>query len=122
MSSTTSYRLSGVALLIGGILPALAAAVEVATYRIVQEAMINVVHHAQARTCTIRFALDHGLEVEVCDDGRGILAGHRAGVGLTSIRERAAELGGTCEIEPRPGGGTRLHVQLPLAKAAEREE
>jgi signal transduction histidine kinase len=103
-------------------LPALAAAVEVATYRIVQEAMINVVHHAQARTCTIRFALDHGLEVEVCDDGRGILAGHRAGVGLTSIRERAAELGGTCEIEPRPGGGTRLHVQLPLAKAAEREE
>ena len=103
-------------------LPALAAAVEVATYRIVQEAVTNVVRHAQAHICTIRFALDHDLEVEVCDDGRGISAGHRAGVGLTSIHERAAELGGTCQIEPRSGGGTRLYVRLPLTKAAEREE
>jgi len=97
-------------------LPSLPAAVEVATYRIVQEALTNVVRHAQARTCSIHFALDHGLDVEMCDDGRGIPAGHRAGVGLTSIRERAAELGGICEIEPIPTGGTRIHVRLPLPK------
>ena len=102
-------------------LPPLPAAVEVATYRIVQEAMTNVVRHAQARTCTIRFALDNGLDVEVCDDGRGIPAGQRVGVGLTSIRERAAELGGICEVESCPGGGIRLHVRLPLPKVTEQE-
>ncbi len=103
-------------------LPPLPAAVEVAAYRIVQEAMTNVARHAQAHTCTIRFALDQGLDVEVCDDGRGIPAGQRAGVGLTSIRERAAELAGRCEIETMPIGGTRLHVRLPLPKTTEREE
>jgi signal transduction histidine kinase len=103
-------------------LPPLPAAVEVATYRIVQEAMTNVVRHAQARTCTIRFALDNGLDVEIGDDGRGIPTGQRAGVGLTSIRERAAELGGMCEIEAMPAGGTRLHIRLPLPKATEGEE
>jgi signal transduction histidine kinase len=103
-------------------LPPLPAAVEVAAYRIVQEAMTNVVRHAQAHTCTIRFALDHGLDLEICDDGQGILAGQRAGVGLTSIRERAAELAGRCEIEAIPAGGTRLHIQLPLPKMIEREE
>lgn len=97
-------------------LPALPAAVEVATYRIVQEALTNVVRHAQAHSCIVRFTLGHSLKVEVRDDGRGIAAGQRAGVGLTSIRERAAELGGTCEIETAPTSGTRLYVQLPLAK------
>jgi signal transduction histidine kinase len=103
-------------------LPPLPAAVEVATYRIVQEAMTNVVRHAQAHTCTIRFALDHDLDVEICDDGQGIPLGQRAGVGLTSIRERAAELGGMCEIEAMPSGGTCLHVRLPLPKATGREK
>jgi signal transduction histidine kinase len=103
-------------------LPPLPAAVEVAAYRIVQEAMTNVARHAQAHTCTIRFALDHGLDLEICDDGRGILAGQRAGVGLTSIRERAAELAGRCEIEAISAGGTRLHIRLPLPRATEREE
>ena len=103
-------------------LPPLPAAVEVATYRIVQEAMTNVVRHAQAHTCTIRLALDNNLDIEVCDDGRGVPAGHHAGVGLTSIRERTAELGGTCQIEPHLGGGTRLHVRFPFTKVAEGEE
>ena len=70
-------------------LPSLPAAVEVATYRIVQEAITNVVRHSQACNCTIRFALNHGLDIEICDDGRGIPTGQRAGVGLTSIRERS---------------------------------
>jgi signal transduction histidine kinase len=100
-------------------LPSLPAAVEVAAYRIAQEAMTNVVRHAQAHTCSIHFALNNGLRVEVCDDGRGIPAGQRAGVGLTSMRERAAELGGRCEIEAIPAGGTRIFVLLPLPKAVE---
>jgi signal transduction histidine kinase len=103
-------------------LPALPAAAEVATYRIVQEAMTNVVRHSQACNCTIRFAFDHDLDIEICDDGRGISTDQRAGVGLTSIRERVAELGGICEIETQPVGGTRLHVRLPLSKSNEREE
>lgn len=103
-------------------LPLLPAAVEVAAYRIVQEALTNVVRHAQAHTCTIRFTLNCGLEIEVCDDGRGIPVGQRAGVGLTSIRERAAELAGVCEIESMSTVGTRLHVRLPLPETIEREE
>jgi signal transduction histidine kinase len=97
-------------------LPSLPAAVEVAAYRIVQEALTNVVRHAQAHTCSIRFTLDNGLCMEVYDNGRGIPAGRRGGVGLTSIRERAAELGGTSEIEAIPAGGTRIFVRLPLPK------
>lgn len=97
-------------------LPSLPAAVEVAAYRIAQEALTNVVRHAQAHTCSIRFTLDNGLCMEVCDNGRGIPPGRRGGVGLTSIRERAAELGGTSEIEAIPAGGTRIFVRLPLPK------
>ena len=103
-------------------LPPLPAAVEVATYRIVLEAMTNVVRHSQACNCTIRFALGNGLDIEICDDGRGISTDHRAGVGLTSIRERVAELGGICQIEAQPAGGTRIHVKLPMQKTVEREE
>ncbi len=84
--------------------------------------MTNVVRHAQAHACTIHLAVDGDLEVDIRDDGRGILAGQRAGVGLTSIRERTAELGGRCEIETMPAGGTRLHVCLPLPKGPQREE
>ncbi|MFN8512546.1 MAG: hypothetical protein U0232_16455 [Thermomicrobiales bacterium] len=51
----------------------------------------------------------------IADDGVGIAAGRRAGVGLASMRERAEELGGTCIIEPNPGGGTRVTARLPLA-------
>lgn len=104
------------------LLPELSAAVEVAVYRIVQEALTNVVRHAQARICTIRFQFSQGLDVEICDDGQGISKGARTGVGLTSMRERAAELAGRCEIEALPAGGTRLHVWLPLPKALEQEK
>jgi signal transduction histidine kinase len=96
-------------------LPALPAAVEVAAYRIVQEALTNVVRHADARTCVIRLALDGALRLEICDDGRGLVDLHRVGVGITSMRERAAELGGACVVEPAPGGGTRVVAELPLA-------
>lgn len=95
-------------------LPAVPAAVELAAYRIVLEALTNVVRHADARTCTVRFAVDDSLYVEVCDDGVGLPGTLHPGVGLTSIRTRTEELGGTCVIEPAPGSGTRVHVRIPL--------
>jgi signal transduction histidine kinase len=97
-------------------LPALPAAVEVAAYRIATEAVTNVTRHAGARTATVTLTAGDGmLRVEVTDDGRGAGPGHRAGVGLTSMRERAEELGGSCTVAPRPGGGTIVSAQLPLA-------
>jgi signal transduction histidine kinase len=98
--------------------PPLPAAVEVAAYRIVQEALTNIVRHAQARRCSIRLALSDHLEVEVVDDGRGLAYGtlRNGGVGLVSMRERAVELDGTCVIEAGPGGGTRVRASLPLTR------
>jgi signal transduction histidine kinase len=97
-------------------LPALLAAVEVAAYRIVQEALTNVVRHANARSCCVRLRIDDGLWVEIQDDGRGLPATRRSGVGLTSIRERTTELGGTLTIESAAGQGTHIRVRLPLAE------
>ena len=54
------------------------------------------------------------MSLEVIDDGCGVPEEHPVGVGLTSMRERAAELGGTCVIEAAPGGGTRVYTELPL--------
>ncbi len=95
-------------------LPPLPAAVEVAAYRIVQEALTNVVRHAQARSCVVRLTLGDVLGVEISDDGVGLPPGSRAGVGLTSMRERTVELGGTWRIESVPSRGTCIGVQLPL--------
>ncbi len=96
-------------------LPALPAALEVATYRIVQEALSNVARHAHARTCTVRLTLSEAvLQVEITDDGIGQPPAPRGGVGLLSMRERAAELGGTCQIEATPEGGTLVCARLPM--------
>ncbi|HKH12119.1 MAG TPA: GAF domain-containing sensor histidine kinase [Rubrobacter sp.] len=95
-------------------LPRLPAAVEVAAYRIVQEALTNVVRHADAGSCLVRISLDGALELEIADDGIGLPPDRPAGVGLTSMRERAVELGGACEILPAPTGGTRVLAHLPL--------
>lgn len=96
-------------------LPPLPAALEVAAYRIVLEALTNVARHAQAQNCWIRLRSDADLHIEVVDDGIGLPPMIRAGVGLTSMRERATELGGRCVLDPRPGGGTRVWARLPLA-------
>lgn len=95
-------------------LPNLPAAAEVAAYRIAMEGLTNVVRHAGAHSCRLCLEVGEALELEITDDGRGLPEGVRAGVGLTSIRERAAELGGLCEIESPEGGGTRVWVRLPL--------
>jgi signal transduction histidine kinase len=98
-------------------LPALPAAVEVAAYRITLEALTNVARHAHAHNCTVHLAVNGALELEIVDDGVGLSPEHRAGVGLASMRERAAELGGTCSVERLPAGGTCVRACLPIAGA-----
>ena len=99
-------------------LPEFSAAVEVATYRIVQEALNNVVRHAGAKNCLVRIAVNGSLEIEITDDGVGLQAERQAGVGLVSMRERAEELGGTFDAGDGPGGGTRIFARLPLTGPA----
>jgi signal transduction histidine kinase len=98
------------------VLPALPAAVEVAAYRIVQEALENVSKHSQARHCAIRFASHNGLEIEITDDGIGLPSNITPGVGLRSMQERAEELGGSCVIERGTNGGTHVLACLPMGE------
>jgi signal transduction histidine kinase len=96
-------------------LPHLPAAVEVAAYRIIQEALTNIARHAQAKTGTVSLAINKDLELMVSDDGMGFPPSQRAGVGLSSMRERAEEIGGTCVVESATGGGTRVIARIPIA-------
>ncbi|HET6391621.1 MAG TPA: sensor histidine kinase [Blastococcus sp.] len=96
-------------------LPTLRAAVEVAAYRIATEAVANAVRHAAASTCTVSLGLSgDDLLVEIVDDGRGVAPDAVPGVGSTSMRERAAELGGTLDVTSAPGAGTTVRARLPL--------
>ena len=97
-----------------GELPELPAAVEVAAYRIVTEALTNVVRHSSASAANVRLSTSAGtLHVAIHDDGINLESSWQPGVGLTSIRERAAELGGRCRIQHDRTGG-RVDVELPL--------
>jgi signal transduction histidine kinase len=97
-----------------GDLGALPAAVETAAFRIVEEALTNVMRHARARTCEVRLRRERALVIEVTDDGLGIPVDAPAGVGLGSMRERATELGGSLGIGALGVGGTSIRAQLPL--------
>ena len=97
--------------------PDLPPAVEVAAYRIVTEALTNVVRHAQATTCRVGLAAMDGtgrpaLHLTVVDDGSGAPP-NGVGNGLSTMRERAEELGGTCTVTFRPGQGTTVEALLP---------
>ncbi|WP_129840198.1 histidine kinase [Streptomyces sp. RFCAC02] len=96
---------------------------ELSAYRIVQEAVTNVVRHARTGRCRVR--VEYGEEevsVEVVDDGRGMRDGGAAGggFGLTGMRERVALLHGRFEAGPRPGGGFRVAAALPVPAEADR--
>jgi len=98
---------------VGEPLPTLPAAVEVAAYRIAVEAMTNAVRHAGAGTVRLRVAAGDDLEVDVTDDG-ALVDSWTPGVGLSSIAERTAELGGEWRAGPADGGGGRVWARLPL--------
>ncbi|MGH2827572.1 MAG: histidine kinase [Actinomycetota bacterium] len=100
-----------------GDLSSLPAAVEVAAYHITLEALTNAARHSRATRCSARLELrDAFLNVQVVDDGKGLRSDHRVGVGLSSMRERAAELGGTCTIEST-SGGTQVRARLPCPRS-----
>lgn len=105
-----------------GDLPPLPAAVEAAAYRIVQEAMTNSLRHAGPTQIAVRLrATGSALEIEIEDDGGGMAAGTRPGVGIRSMRERAEELGGALQIDSPAGEaarGTRVRAALPLERPA----
>ena len=99
--------------------PALPAAVEVAAYRIITEALTNVVRHAHAHQVAIAIAVDGDLWLSVNDDGAVRTAngdGWRPGLGLQSMVERAAELGGTLQAGPTQTGG-RVEARLRAGAA-----
>ena len=117
--STSATRQNGVQIMVEvpEPLPSLPAAVEVATYRIVQEALTNVVRHAQAKTCRVLLLLTKDvLHIEVMDDGIGLTQRRRGGIGLMTMHERAAELGGTCKVMAMETQGTCVQACLPLLK------
>ncbi len=99
-------------------MPALPAATEVAVYRIASEAIHNVVKHAQATCCMVEIDVEaKTLVLNVSDDGRSPTGRHTSGIGLQSMQERAAELGGAFSIHAEGNGGTRVEVRLPLETA-----
>jgi signal transduction histidine kinase len=110
-----------VKLQVNGTRPPLPAGVDLSAYRIVQEALTNVVKHAgSARAQVVVGYGDQDVTVEVIDDGRGAVTSvsdGRAGTGhgLIGMRERVAAFGGELEVGPRAGGGFRVAARLPLA-------
>lgn len=94
--------------------------VDIAAYRIAQEALTNVVKHAAgARVEVFVRYRDDAVEVEVCDDGGGGSTSEMPpGYGLVGLRERASVLGGSLDAGPRTGGGFRVHATLPLEAGA----
>jgi signal transduction histidine kinase len=110
-----------VKLRVNGTRPPLPAGVELSAYRIVQEALTNVVKHAgPARAQVVVGYRDQDVTVEVTDDGRGAVTSvsdGRAGTGhgLIGMRERVQAFGGDFQAGPRPGGGFRVAARLPLA-------
>ncbi|WP_188111347.1 sensor histidine kinase [Nocardioides antri] len=93
--------------------------VDISAYRVVQEALTNVLKHADGRRSRVRIRyLPHSVELEVTDDGRAAHAAQNGGGhGLAGMRERVSLYGGTLEAGPVPDGGWRLLARLPLEPA-----
>lgn len=97
--------------------PRLSAAVEVAAYHIILEAVTNVIQHAQAKKCEVCLVLDKDiLKIEIKDDGIGLARVRSHGIGLDSMRERAEELSGWFELSSSPQG-THVCAEIPIAPA-----
>jgi signal transduction histidine kinase len=91
------------------------AVVQASAYRIVQEALSNVVKHARPASAVVTVLVDDGaVELDVHDDGRRLPADDGRGHGLRGMRERAAQFGGSVDAGPDPAGGWRVHARLLL--------
>jgi signal transduction histidine kinase len=91
-------------------------ALELSAYRIVQEALTNVLKHAGASGAAVRLAhRGEAVEIEVADDGRGCTGPGTGGHGLVGMRERALLYGGSFSAGPQAGGGFAVRVRLPAA-------
>jgi two-component system sensor kinase len=106
----------------------LAEAARICTFRIVQEALNNVIRHAEASRVNIGLEYtDQGVHVAVQDNGRGFdlgrlqqaAASHRQPLGLAGMQERAALLGGLVTIHSKPGEGTLIEAALPYGEESE---
>lgn len=97
----------------------LPAAVEVAAFWIIVEAVSNAVRHSGAERCRVWLARDHDLHLEVEDDGHGVLDESSPGGGMMSMRERAEELGGTCVFRRGDMGGLLVEARLPIREWTE---
>ncbi len=107
-----------VALTMDGVQTDLPARVELSTYRIVQEALTHVLTHAgpSART-EVRLSTDnHGVAIEVLDNGHGATILPGSGHGIAGMRERVQLLGGSLDAGPRPGGGFQVVAHLPIGE------
>ncbi|MGO2769475.1 PAS domain-containing sensor histidine kinase [Pseudomonas taetrolens] len=103
-------------------LPPLSAAKEVGLFRILQEALTNVIRHAQAQTVELTLSVQgKELCLSISDDGQGFepSAGRPASFGLVGMRERVLMLGGTLSLQSEPGAGTTLSVRVPLSQSVE---
>jgi signal transduction histidine kinase len=96
--------------------------IAVSLYRIAQEALNNARKHAQARVVHVRLSNSDSFTLQIEDDGIGFdpdtLAGEGRGLGITTMQERAALLGGTCQIQSQPGAGTRIEARVPRILSA----
>lgn len=102
-----------------GLVEKLGDAIDIAIYRVTQEALTNVTRHAQASAVRVRLSrADESLTLIVQDDGRGVDAARACeGLGLLGARERAAALGGALDVQSAPGAGVRIVLHLPLVEA-----
>lgn len=95
--------------------PPLTAATEVAIYRIAQESLANVARHSGATEAWVHLTVEHHvIRLEVSDNGAGLPTDAEAGVGLRSMRDRAAELGGRCVVTRGPNGGVTVTAEFAL--------
>jgi two-component system sensor histidine kinase UhpB len=102
---------------LSGALPEMSEEVELVVYRVAQEALTNVLRHAEATTCRLELEREGGwLRLRVVDDGRG-MPGELGpeGIGIEGMRERALLAGGALSIGAAPGGGTEVELAIPLA-------
>ena len=91
---------------------------EINVFRIVQESLNNIIKHSGASKASITVKKnDDRIELLIEDNGKGIKENYnRTGSGLTGMKERAFMLGGKLEITPRPGGGTKVYLEIPVMR------